>query len=307
MDKKRSAICAWILLSGLALLHADESQANDHAPNQFEHHPEINIELFAREPQIVDPVCVAFDADGDCFVVEMRDYPYGFGDNRKPGGTIRVLRDRDQDGRADSSHIFADGLSFPTSVMPWRDGILVLAPPQILYLKDTDGDNKADVTEVILDGLKLGVTDSNANSLRWGVDGLIHVANGGNGGTVWLTSNPDQRTQLGDWDFAIDLRNNRIVKTGETGGGFGLVFDEAGNSFTTYNIDYLQQRVIPFDVIAKSPGSVFIRRHREYFRSRRVRSDLPHRSGRDSRESSRTSGPFFIGGRNGIVGKRSDA
>ncbi|MFC1759399.1 c-type cytochrome, partial [Planctomycetota bacterium] len=64
---------------------------------------------------------------------------------------------------------------------------------------------------------------------------------------------PDQRTGLGNWDFAIDFERKQIVKTGETGGGFGLVFDEAGNSFTTYNINYLQQRVIPHASLAKNP------------------------------------------------------
>lgn len=228
--------------------------AADHSPNQFEHHPDVKIELFAAEPDVVDPVCVTFTANGDCFVVEMRDYPYGFGDQREPGGTIRLLRDSDRDGRADESYVFAEGLSFPTSVLAYRDGVLILAPPQILFLKDSDGDNKADIHEVILDGLELGVTDSNANSLRWGVDGLIHVANGGNGGTVWLASKPDKRVRLGDWDFAIDLDKQQIFKTGATGGGFGLVFDAAGNSFTTYNIDYLQQRVIPHEVIVDNPA-----------------------------------------------------
>ena len=243
------------VLTGLVvLLQAAMLHGADHSPGQFEHHPEIQIDLFAIEPQIIDPVCIAFAANGDCFVVEMRDYPYGFGERRNPGGTIRLIRDSNHDGRADSSHLFAEGLSFPTSVMPWKDGVLVLAPPQILYLKDSDGDDKADVKTVVLDGLKLGVTDSNANSLRFGVDGLVHVANGGNGGNVWLTEHPDRRTALGDWDFAIDFENQRIQKTGETGGGFGLVFDEAGNSFTTYNIDYLQQRVLPHAAIANSPA-----------------------------------------------------
>lgn len=250
METIKRTVVAYLCLS---LCNAADLLAADHSPNQFEHHPKIKVELFAMEPQVVDPVCVAFAANGDCIVVEMRDYPYGFGERRNPGGTIRLLRDTDQDGRADSSHLFAKGLSFPTSVMPWRDGVLVLAPPQILFLKDTNGDDKSDVTKVVLDGLRLGVTDSNANSLRFGVDGLVHVANGGNGGTVWLADKPDQRTKLGNWDFAIDFDNDRIVKTGETGGGFGLVFDEAGNSFTTYNIDYLQQRVIAHDIIANSP------------------------------------------------------
>jgi hypothetical protein len=61
-----------------------------------------------------------------------------------------------------------------------------LAPPQLLYLEDTDGDGQADRREVLVEGFALGVTDSNANSLRYGLDGLVHAANGGNGGRLWF-------------------------------------------------------------------------------------------------------------------------
>src|SRR5439155_2041369 len=101
--------------------------------------------LFAREPDIVDPVALTFDEQGLIYVVEMRDYPYGFGTERRPGGTIRLLEDTDGDGKVDRSSLFATNLSFPTSIAAWRGGVLVTAPPGILFLKDTDGDGKADV------------------------------------------------------------------------------------------------------------------------------------------------------------------
>ena len=140
------------------------------AESDFRHPPEIEITLFAKEPDVVDPVAICFTANGDAYVVEMRDYPYGFdGKKRSPGGTVRLLRDTDGDGRADFSKVFADNLSFPTSVTPWRNGILVAAPPQVLFLADTDGDDVADQKKVILDGFKLGVTDGNFSALQWGM------------------------------------------------------------------------------------------------------------------------------------------
>ncbi len=145
--------------------------ASQGAAATFAHHEDIEIRLFASEPMVVDPVAIAFAANGDAFVVEMRDYPYGVGPNKEAGGTIRLLRDTDHDGVADEAHRFAENLSFPTSVTAWRDGILVAAPPQVLYLEDSDGDDRADHRRVILDGFKLGVTDSNLNrppmGARW--------------------------------------------------------------------------------------------------------------------------------------------
>jgi len=226
--------------------------ADEHRPGQFEHHDDIHIELFAAEPDVVDPVSLCFTPDGTCYVIEMRDYPFGVGTPPKPGGTIRLLRDRDGDGEADQSKVFASGLSFPTSVMAWRDGILVLAPPEILFLRDTNGDDRADQRQVVLSGLRRGVTDSNANSLRWGIDNLIHAANGGNGGQVTLTGSEQEAVALGRADFAIDWDGKIVIKTGRSGGGFGLVFDDFGHSFTTHNLDYLQQRIIPSQYLEQS-------------------------------------------------------
>ena len=230
-----------LLLGGIIIGTATPKAAS----NGIDHHENISLELFAKEPMVVDPVAISFAANGDAFVVEMRDYPYGIDGKGKPGGTIRLLRDLDGDGVADESHVFADGLSFPTSVMAWRSGILVTAPPQILYLEDTNNDLKADLIKVILDGFKLGVTDSNLNSLRWGIDGRVHGANGGAGGRVFSPLQPNlEKIKLGSFDFSFDPDSGHWERTAHTGGGFGLVFDQAGHSFTTYNINYLQQRII---------------------------------------------------------------
>ncbi|MFT4638384.1 MAG: putative membrane-bound dehydrogenase-like protein [Verrucomicrobiales bacterium] len=220
----------------------------------FQHHPAIEISLFAQEPMVVDPVALAFDVDGDAYVVEMRDYPFGVGPDRKPGGTIRLLRDTDGDGQADESHLFAENLSFPTSVTMWRKGILVAAPPQVLYLEDTDGDDRADVQRVILDGFKLSVTDSNMNGLRWGWDGKMHGANGSAGGQIFSPLQPDRDpVNLSGHDFAFDPDTGAYELSTQMGGGFGLVFDRAGHSFTPHNLKHLQQRIIPRRYLLNHP------------------------------------------------------
>jgi hypothetical protein len=37
-------------------------------------------------------------------------------------------------------------------------------------------------------------------------------------------------------------------------GGFGLVFDDWGRSFVTYNINHMQQRMIPVRYLNRFPG-----------------------------------------------------
>lgn len=232
------------------LLSASASQAR----HSIQIHPDFKVELFASEPMVVDPVAAAFDEAGRLFVAEMRDYPYGFGEDRKPGGTIRLLEDLDHDGRADRSTVFAKDLSFPTSVAIWNGGVLVAAPPEILFLKDTDGDRVADHREVLFSGFVLGVTDSNFNGLRWGLDNHFHGANGGNGGLISSPRHPALKIPIDNLDFRFDPASGKFEPTFQTSFGFGLVFDEWGRSFTTYNINHIQQRVMPRAAVERSSG-----------------------------------------------------
>src|SRR6266404_7518961 len=189
-------------------------------------HPALEISLFAAEPDVVDPVALTFDGAGRIYVVEMRDYPYGFGPERKPGGTVRLLEDTNHDGKVDRSTIFAEHLSFPTSICAWNGGVLVASPPELIFLKDTDGDGRADVREVMFKGLTLGVTDSNFNGLRWGLDNRVHGLNGGNSGKVESPRKPGQVTELGEMDFSFDPGTGDFATTFHSSGGFGLVFDD---------------------------------------------------------------------------------
>ena len=58
-----------------ALLLPRLASADEHSIDLFEHHDDVRVELFAQEPDVVDPVSLSFAANGDCFVLEMRDYP----------------------------------------------------------------------------------------------------------------------------------------------------------------------------------------------------------------------------------------
>ncbi|MBM3845040.1 MAG: dehydrogenase, partial [Verrucomicrobia bacterium] len=214
----------------------------------------LEIQIFASEPQVVDPVALCFDESNRCYVVEMRDYPLGIGPDRTPSGTIRLLEDTDGDGRVDRSTVFAEGLSYPTSITPYNGGVFVSAPPEILYFKDTDGDRRADVRRTVLRGFTLGVTDSNVNGLRWGLDNRIHGANGGNGGEIFSADRPNTKLSIRDLDFSFSPVDVQIITTFATGGGFGLVFDDWGRRFTTYNINHILHQSVAHRYLKNSRG-----------------------------------------------------
>src|SRR5437764_12603700 len=118
--------------------------------------PGFKVELVACEPDVVDPVAMAFDEQGRIFVAEMRGYPNGgVATGQENRGRIKMLEDKDGDGYFETCTTFAEGLRFPTSVMPYKGGLLVSNAPDLIYLEDTDGDGKADRQRVLYTGFAL--------------------------------------------------------------------------------------------------------------------------------------------------------
>src|SRR5690606_7845453 len=111
---------------------------------------DFEAELFAAEPYIGDPVSMEFDEQGNAYVVDMPDSNQP--DSLRGRGKIVLLKDTDEDGRADTAIVFADKIREATSVLPWEGGLLVAAAPHILYYRDTDGDGRADSKEILFTG-----------------------------------------------------------------------------------------------------------------------------------------------------------
>ena len=128
--RRSSLLCLCCLVSGSVVptLRA-EPEALRHT---LRPPPGFEIELVASEPLVEDPVAFDWDREGRLWVVEMLDYPLGLDNQGKPGGRVKILEDRDGDGRYDHSTLFLDGLLFPTSVMTWREGALVACAPRHL-------------------------------------------------------------------------------------------------------------------------------------------------------------------------------
>jgi len=118
--------------------------------------PGLRAELVAAEPQIESPVAMAFDEEGRLWVVEMRDYPHGPPAGQGPESRIKILEDRDGDGRYETSVVFEDAIAFPNGVLPWRGGAIVTAAPYIKWLKDQYGDGRADQGEILYEGFSIG-------------------------------------------------------------------------------------------------------------------------------------------------------
>jgi putative membrane-bound dehydrogenase-like protein len=145
--------------------------------------PGFQVELVACEPLVQSPIAFAWGPDGKFWVVEMGDYPLGLDNKGKPGGRIKYLEDTDGDGRYDKATVLVEGLSFPTSVLPWRKGVLVTCAPEIFYAEDTKGTGKAERVPLYT-GFAQGNPQHRVNSLIWGLDNWLYCANGDSGGGI---------------------------------------------------------------------------------------------------------------------------
>lgn len=197
--------------------------------------PDLKIELAAAEPDVVDPVAIRFDERGRMWVVELRDYPLGPPAGEPPLSRIKILEDRDFDGKFETATIFADKLSFVTGLQPWKGGVIVTLAGRIAWMKDTSGDDKMDVDETWYTGFAEQNSQLRANHPRLALDNHVYVANGLRGGTVVNKRLPNEPPiSLQGRDFRFDP----LTGTAESisgNGQFGMCFDDWGNRFTCTN------------------------------------------------------------------------
>ncbi len=134
----------------------------------------FRMELFASEPEIINPIYMTWDERGRLWVVETVDYPNEFKDGRKGNDRIKICEDTNGDGKADKFTVFAEGFNIPTSMTFARGGVILAQAPEFYFLKDTNGDDKADIKEVLFSGWGVGDTHAGPSNLRYGFDNWIY-------------------------------------------------------------------------------------------------------------------------------------
>jgi putative membrane-bound dehydrogenase-like protein len=218
--------------------------------------PHLTVELAAAEPQVVDPIAIAFDELGRMWVVEMGDYPNGPKPGQPPLSRVLLLEDRDGDGFFETAHTFREHLLFATGVQPWRGGVIVTLSGRVVWMKDTDGDGKADVEETWFAGFSEGNPQLRANHPTFSPENQIVIANGLRGGDV-IARKREWRSHasplsISGRDFAFDpLRGTYEAISGV--GQFGTAFDDFGNRFVCSNRNPCQHVVLDEVDMSRTP------------------------------------------------------
>ncbi|GAB3933852.1 PVC-type heme-binding CxxCH protein [Larkinella terrae] len=236
----------------------------EEALTTFELEPGFQIELVASEPQVADPVAMEIDENGRFYVVEMHGYPL----DKTGTGKIKLLTDKDGDGRMDESTVFAEDLVLPTGIMRWKKGVLVTDAPNVYYLEDTDGDGKSDVRDTVLTGFALSNPQHNVNSPLLGLDNWIYLAHesavtaqvfkeefGDRGSDIMYPKRPDGiRLPDNASGRSVRFRPDRYELEPVAGNTqFGHSFDAWGNRLLVSNANHAFHEVITTPYLKRNP------------------------------------------------------
>ena len=261
---------------------AEASDEGELAIKRFQVAPGLKVELFAAEPLLAHPIAFAVDEKGRFFVVEVFRMDKGFNSTagamdirgrmswldedlasrtaqdrealiKKHMGAaaarltehsdrIRLLEDRDGNGKADYATVFADGFAtvldgLAADVLARKGSVWFANIPNLWLLKDTTGEGRANQRQSLHFGygLRVGYLGHDLHGLRFGPDGKLYYAIGDRGAHLEtagrVVSSPDSGAVFrcnpdgsGLELFATGLRNPQK-----------LAFDDFGNLFTCDN------------------------------------------------------------------------
>jgi quinoprotein glucose dehydrogenase len=238
----------------------------------------LRIELFAAEPMLANPVAFCIDETGRFFVAETFRHTSGVTDNRshmnwldadmasrtvadrvamyrkylspnefadygRDHERVKLIEDRDGDGRADRAVVFADGFKdvaagIGAGLLARKGDVYFTCIPDLWKLRDNDGDGKAEVKQSLSTGYGVHVAflGHDLHGLRFGPDGRLYFSIGDRGLDVTTKEGrhlvaPDSGSVL---RCAPDGSNLEIFATGLRNPQ-ELAFDNHGNLFTCDN------------------------------------------------------------------------
>jgi mono/diheme cytochrome c family protein len=176
--------------------------------------PGYHLEVVLSEPEIKEPVAVAFDGDGRMYVAEMRSYMQDIdGQNEHdPVSRVSVHWSSKHDGVYDKHAVFADHLLLPRIMLPLDKGRVLIGETDsndFYIYTDTNGDGVSDKKELFFQGGPRGgnmehqpsgpvwaidnwlYTTYNAYRLRWSPDGQTKKETTAPNGGQWGVSQDD--------------------------------------------------------------------------------------------------------------------
>ncbi len=197
----------------------------------------FRCQVFAAEPDVQQPIAMAWDARGRLWIAEC--YTYAENPDRW-NMTLRdrivIFEDTDNDGHFDNRTVFCDNLQRLTSIELGYGGVYALCAPNLVFIPDKNGDDVPDgEPQVLLDGFNFKTIGHNiVNGLRWGSDGWLYGRHGiTDTSAIGAPGTPDKdrtRMNCGIWRYHPTLHTFEVVLNGGTN-SWGMDWDANGELF----------------------------------------------------------------------------
>ena len=186
--QKIAKILALLLLSQGATLEAKPGDrvyqkgflSVEESLDSLELPPGYSLELVLSEPEIEEPVMVAWDGNGAMYVVQMMSYMQNLDAKGEKDPVSRITRhvDTNGDGTYDKHTVYADGLVLPRFVLPLDDRVMVGVTDtlDLWTYRDTTGDGVADEQVKVYEGGRRGGNmEHQPSGLTWGLDNWLYL------------------------------------------------------------------------------------------------------------------------------------
>ena len=175
------------------------------------------LDLVLSNPDIHEPVAMAWDGNGALYVVEMRTYMQDADavGEQTPKSRISRHEDTTGDGVYDKHSIFIDNLLLPRAVLPLDDRIMVHITNtlDLWTYRDTDNDGVADEKIKVHEGGRRGGNmEHQPSGLIWNLDNWIYIT----------YENKRYRFTNGKLE---------VEKLPRGGGQWGIGMDDAGRNY----------------------------------------------------------------------------
>ena len=232
-----------ILIFGIAVLSVSGLSAQNELTNVPSSDPEVEkaslrlsddleINLFISDPDIDKPIQMAWDEKGRLWLATSNSYPQPV-PGQDANDKIFIVEDLDQDGTADRSTVFKDGLLTPTGIEFGDGGVYVANSTEMIHFSDTDGDRVADLEREVLRGFGADDTHHILHTFNWGPDGKFYMNQ-----SVYIYSHVEtpwgvERLRGGGiWRYDTEMQKLEVMARGMWN-AWGFVFDKDGQSFAT--------------------------------------------------------------------------
>lgn len=247
--------------------------------------------IFAREPNVQTPTAITFDEQNRLYIAETHRFDRGIEDNRrnpwvaddykltttaerlemykkysdkkpmsyftKYSEKIRVIEDRDGDGKCDHAQLYAEGFNDPldgtaAGIMALDGKIYFACIPHVWMLEDKDGDLVGEKRESLQEGYGISVSLSghDLNGFVLGPDNRIWFTIGDRGYNLKTREGRQLYSQYSGAVFRMerDGSNLEVVHTGLRNPK-EIAFDRYGNLFSVDNEADMQDMARVVDVV----------------------------------------------------------